>query len=157
AANSTAAVCAALTTTDTTTSHCAASSAALAHAGPPSRAKAAATPSRASLTKTSASARRSDPAMPEPIAPRPITPTRRPAIDGAFIEYSSLRVVCRRIRRSPDPHVKRQHRHRRAAATRVAPLAFALLAPLGAWAQDAALPAFKQLDSMEARVQGCVT
>ncbi|HEX4233410.1 MAG TPA: c-type cytochrome [Caldimonas sp.] len=37
--------------------------------------------------------------------------------------------------------------------------ALALLSalPLHALAQDAALPAFKQLDSMEARVQGCVT
>jgi cytochrome c553 len=53
--------------------------------------------------------------------------------------------------------LKRQDRHRRAAATRVAQLALALLAPFCASAQDAALPAFKQLDSMEARVQGCVT
>ena len=53
--------------------------------------------------------------------------------------------------------MKRQDRHRRAAATRVAQLALALLAPFCASAQDAALPAFKQLDSMEARVQGCVT
>lgn len=35
--------------------------------------------------------------------------------------------------------------------------AAALLAAGAAFAQDAALPAFKTLDSMEARVQGCVT
>lgn len=32
-----------------------------------------------------------------------------------------------------------------------------LAAPLAAYAQDEAIPAFKQLDSIEARVQGCVT
>ena len=36
-------------------------------------------------------------------------------------------------------------------------MAFALSAPLLVTAQDEAVPAFKQLDSMEARVQGCVT
>jgi cytochrome c553 len=36
-------------------------------------------------------------------------------------------------------------------------IAFALLAPGLASTQDEAVPAFKQLDSMEARVQGCVT
>ena len=41
-------------------------------------------------------------------------------------------------------------------ATRLLAL-FALLASPFAAAQDEAIPAFKQLDSMEARVQGCVT
>jgi cytochrome c553 len=36
-------------------------------------------------------------------------------------------------------------------------LAAALCMPPLAYAQDAAVPAFKQLDSMDARVQGCVT
>jgi cytochrome c553 len=37
-------------------------------------------------------------------------------------------------------------------------LAMACAAPAGAWAQDdAVVPAFRQIDSMEARVQGCVT
>jgi cytochrome c553 len=36
-------------------------------------------------------------------------------------------------------------------------LALCLLLPTASGAQDEAIPAFKQLDSMEARVQGCVT
>src|ERR1043166_4784674 len=36
-------------------------------------------------------------------------------------------------------------------------LVLTLSSPLFAWPQDEAVPAFKQLDSMEARVQGCVT
>jgi cytochrome c553 len=36
-------------------------------------------------------------------------------------------------------------------------LALCLLLPAASGAQDEAIPAFKQLDSMEARVQGCVT
>ena len=36
-------------------------------------------------------------------------------------------------------------------------VALAVVAPGSAWPQDAALPAFKDVDSMEARVQGCVT
>ena len=71
--------------TETTTSQRAASSAGVLHAVPPCAAKAAATPSRASQTWTSAPARRNDPAMPDPIAPRPIKPTRRPAIDRSVI------------------------------------------------------------------------
>jgi hypothetical protein len=33
----------------------------------------------------------------------------------------------------------------------------ALSLPISARAQDASIPAFKDVDSMEARVQGCVT
>ncbi len=73
--NSTSSVCAALTTTDTTTSQARASAAALALAVPPSRANVSATPGRTSNTCTSKPARRSDCAMPLPMAPRPITPT----------------------------------------------------------------------------------
>jgi len=56
----------------------------------------------------------------------------------------------------------RRERPGRAAATAPAALpvcllAACLLAPSAGRAQDDAVPAFKQLDSMEARVQGCVT
>ena len=40
---------------------------------------------------------------------------------------------------------------------RLLALAAVLLASLGASAQDAAVPSFKSIDSIEARVQGCVT
>ena len=46
--------------------------------------------------------------------------------------------------------------HGRQSALRLLTAAL-LTVPLSAWAQDDAVPAFKQLDSMEARVQGCVT
>jgi cytochrome c553 len=36
-------------------------------------------------------------------------------------------------------------------------LATLAIAPVTAWSRDEAVPAFRQLDSMEARVQGCVT
>jgi hypothetical protein len=72
---STASVCAAFTTTDTTTTQFAATSAGVRQAVPPSRAKASATPGRTSQTWTAWPARRSEPAMPAPIAPSPIKPT----------------------------------------------------------------------------------
>ena len=40
---------------------------------------------------------------------------------------------------------------------RILPVLALTLAPLVAWAQDDSLPAFKSFDSIEARVQGCVT
>src|SRR6186997_26712 len=43
------------------------------------------------------------------------------------------------------------------SAARIALAATSLAVPVWALAQDEAVPAFKQLDSMEARVQGCVT
>jgi hypothetical protein len=73
--NRTSSVCEALTTTLTITSHFAASSAALAQAMPPSAAKASATPGRRSTTCTLQPARRSERAIPPPIAPSPIKPT----------------------------------------------------------------------------------
>jgi hypothetical protein len=73
--NSTASVCAAFTTTDTTTSQAAPSSARLAQATPPSLAKASAASRRTSNTCTECPARRSEAAMPEPMAPKPIKPT----------------------------------------------------------------------------------
>src|SRR6185369_6348164 len=73
--NRTVSVWAALITTLTITSHRDASSAGEAHATPPSAAKASATPGRTSTTWTRQPARRSEPAIPPPIAPRPITAT----------------------------------------------------------------------------------
>lgn len=76
--NNTASVCCALTTTLTITSQARAISASVAQATPPSAAKAAAASARTSYTCTVRPARRRLRAMPEPIAPRPTTPTRRP-------------------------------------------------------------------------------
>jgi cytochrome c553 len=45
----------------------------------------------------------------------------------------------------------------RSLALRRFAIALIAAAPLAAAAQDASLPAFKEVDSMEARVQGCVT
>src|SRR6185369_1575486 len=73
--NRTVSVWAALITTLTITSHRDASSAGEAHATPPSAAKVSATPGRTSTTWTRQPARRSERAIPPPIAPSPITPT----------------------------------------------------------------------------------
>lgn len=47
--------------------------------------------------------------------------------------------------------------HKSSALGRSAALIAAVIAPLGAAAQDASIPSFKSIDSIEARVQGCVT
>src|SRR5574337_1057153 len=74
--NSTASVCAALTTTETTTSQRAPSSASVSQALPPSWAKSCTTSRRRSNTWGAWPARRSDCAMPRPMAPRPTRPTQ---------------------------------------------------------------------------------
>jgi hypothetical protein len=73
--NNTLSVCAALTTTETITSQAAPSEPSESCATPPSLAKAAATSRRRSNTCTLCPVRRSDAAMPEPMAPKPIKPT----------------------------------------------------------------------------------
>ncbi len=59
-------------------------------------------------------------------------------------------------RRFSAEHTNAPRRASRRWLVRAA-LFFAVIVPLEAFAQEEAVPAFKKLDSMEARVQGCVT
>jgi hypothetical protein len=95
----------ALTTTDKTTSHAAPKEASVSCADPPPLANAAATSRRTSNTCTLCPARRSEAAMPEPMAPKPIKPTTAPILFS--IEYDrdfkrpSISSVLRRSTTSP--------------------------------------------------------